>query len=78
MASALSALAGPARRYCNAGCQRAHWDDHKAHCSGCVYGEEEFETKMDAQMFRNTLEQQKAQHKSQQKAQLKASPAPLA
>ena len=73
----LSALAGPARRYCDAACQRAHWDDHKVHCSGCAYDEGEFETKMDAHIARNTLEQQKSDLKAQQKADLKARPAPL-
>ena len=56
----LSALAGPMHRYCNAACQQAHWNDptdpHKAHCSGCAYDEEAFETKKDAQIFRNAAE----------------------
>ena len=73
VASVVFALAGPVRRYCGAACQRAHWDDHKVHCSGCAYDEKDFETKMDAQIARNTQAQQKAQLK----ADLKASPAPL-
>ena len=55
-------------RYCDAACQRARWDEHKAHCSGCAYDEGAFETKMDAQIARNNLEQQKAQLKAHQKA----------